>query len=72
MKLSQLQEKVYPMENTQTTDKPKTDVMVIKEFFGMDTKTAMVEIKALSGEEKTTIAGMCRTAMGIPALETVQ
>lgn len=59
---------------TQTTEtpKPKSDVILIKEFFGMDNTTALKEIKALSANEKAEIVAMVRAEIGLPALEPVQ
>lgn len=40
---------------TGTEEKPKSDAVLIKEYFGMDAKTALAELKELGKEAKEQI-----------------
>jgi hypothetical protein len=40
--------------------KPKTDMVVIKEYFGMSAKEAIGQVKTLTPEDKAQLAGGIR------------
>jgi hypothetical protein len=45
---------------TATAKKPPSDMVVIKQFFGMNASEAMAEVKKLTAEDKAQLAGGIR------------